>query len=52
MLSNEPLIMPDNVGITLDPIDMAYILVEAHMEDDKLKSNLNFAFSIRIWTTG
>ena len=50
ILSNEPVTFPQNVGISIDPSDMAYFIFEFHV-GNPTKNDLEASVAIRIWLT-
>ena len=49
VLSEEPLIFPEQVGITIDP-DISYFLLTAHLPNPT-DQELTVSVSLKIWTT-
>ena len=50
ILSEDPLIFPENSGIILDPVQMPYYLFEGHFINP-LKNDLNLSVVFRTWMT-
>ena len=50
ILSEGPVVFPDNSGIMMDPVKLPYFMIEAHLINP-MKNNINVSLVFRTWMT-